>query len=208
VTSRRAFIVHGSELGAGAFLSAVSPSARRAGISEADGGIYCPVNLLITPKVFIERVDLDAVAHIAERTADVSIFFILRNLGTRPWVGSIEYCVTDEETGLCVLEKKSALSIHLVPGETKSESLRAATLHDAKFWHFDHPHLYRLRVLLTQRDQNLHALEATFGVRSIEAKNAGFYLNGERVRFVFDVQRPTGFSALQRYGSLKGNLSV
>lgn len=156
-----------------------------------DGGVYRPVNLLITPPVYIERLEVDAVAHVAEKRAEVSTAFILRNSGKTPWAGSVEYCVTDEQTGLCIVEKKTDLSIRLAPGETKKESLPVAILHDAKFWHFDHPNLYRLKVVLTQHGQTLHALETTFGARSIEVKNAGFYLNGERVRLV-GVERMAG----------------
>jgi len=52
-------------------------------------------------------------------------------------------------------------------------------------------HLYRLRVVLTQHDQDFHALETTFGVRSIEIKDAGFYLNGMRV-WLAGVERMAG----------------
>ena len=65
--------------------------------------------------------------------------------------------------------------------QIQKDLLPASTLRDAKLWHFDHPHLYRLRAVLTERDQDFHALESTFGVRSIEIKDAGFYLNDMRV---------------------------
>jgi beta-galactosidase len=73
----------------------------------------------------------------------------------------------------------------------QKDLLPASTLRDAKLWHFDHPHLYRLRAVLTERDQDFHALESTFGVRSIEIKDAGFYLNDMRV-WLAGVERMAG----------------
>ncbi|GAC1667950.1 MAG: hypothetical protein NVS9B4_23790 [Candidatus Acidiferrum sp.] len=156
-----------------------------------DGGIYRPVNLLVTPKVFIERVDVEAVPNIAAHTATVSVSVVLQNSEKRPWTGSIGFRITDEQTGLTNREEKSALSIHLGPGETKNWALPVTTLSNVKLWHFDHPNLYALRVALTLRDQNIHVLETTFGLRSIEIKNAEFYLNGERVRLA-GVERMAG----------------
>ncbi len=156
-----------------------------------DGGIYRPVSLLVSPRVFIERVDVDAVPDIAAGTALVSISVLLQNSSSRPWAGSIGFRITDEQTGLSVLERKAAVSIRLAPGEKKICALPATTLRDTKLWHFDHPNLYRLRVMLTQHDQDFHMLETTFGVRSIEIKNTGFYLNGMRV-WLAGVERMAG----------------
>jgi len=156
-----------------------------------DGGIYRPVSLSVSPKVFLERVDVDAVPDIPAGTALVSISVFLQNSGSRAWAGSIGFRIIDEQTGLSVLERKAADSIHLAPSEKKSWTLPASTLPDAKLWHFDHPHLYRLRVVLTERDRDFHALDSTFGVRSIEIKDTGFYLNGMRV-WLAGVERMAG----------------
>ena len=50
----------------------------------------------------------------------------------------------------------------------------------AKLWHFDHPNLYRIEVQISKG----HSCSTTFGVRKIETRNGGFYLNGERVRLM------------------------
>jgi len=57
-------------------------------------------------------------------------------------------------------------------------------------WHFDHPNLYRLTFSITS-GQESHRLTATFGVRKLEVKDGGFYLNGERVRLI-GVERMAG----------------
>jgi beta-glucuronidase len=53
-----------------------------------------------------------------------------------------------------------------------------------KLWHFDHPHLYRATVQVSQDHKPLHSTTQTFGSRKFEVRNAGFYLNGERVRLM------------------------
>ncbi len=65
-----------------------------------------------------------------------------------------------------------------------------ATLPKAKLWHFDHPNLYRL-VFSIAGGQGTHRLMVTFGVRKLEARGNGFYLNGERVRLM-GVERMAG----------------
>jgi beta-galactosidase len=57
-------------------------------------------------------------------------------------------------------------------------------------WHFDHPNLYRL-IFSIAGGEGTHRLAVTFGVRKLEAKNSGFYLNGESVRLM-GVERMAG----------------
>ncbi|MBZ5639367.1 MAG: hypothetical protein LAO51_11530, partial [Acidobacteriia bacterium] len=47
-----------------------------------DGGIFRPVQLLITPKTFVERVDIDAVADLSSKEAAVTVSALCRNTGT------------------------------------------------------------------------------------------------------------------------------
>ncbi len=54
-----------------------------------DGGIYRPVRLLVTPQVYIERVDVDAAPDLANKRADIRVAIVLRNAGPNAWRGSI-----------------------------------------------------------------------------------------------------------------------
>ena len=65
-----------------------------------------------------------------------------------------------------------------------------AILKSPKLWHFDHPHLYRLRAVLGE-----HSYETTFGIREIKVKDAALYLNGERVKLA-GVERMAGSNPL------------
>ncbi|HET8550592.1 MAG TPA: glycoside hydrolase family 2 TIM barrel-domain containing protein, partial [Bryobacteraceae bacterium] len=103
------------------------------------------------------------------------------------WEGRIGFRVTDREAGRSSFSQDSMSVVRLAPAETKSVKLPAGRMRDVKLWHFDHPHLYHLAVRLS----NGHVAETTFGVRTIETRGGGFYLNGERVRLV-GVERMAG----------------
>jgi len=152
-----------------------------------DGGIYRPVQLLVTPKVFLESVAVGADPDIPAGTASIGVTAVVRNTSPRPWSGTIGYVVTDESTGDPVLAVPAAASVALGAGEAKAVSLRAATLRNPRLWHFDQPNLYRLRAEL----EGGHALETTFGIRKIEIRDSAFYFNGEKVRLM-GVERMAG----------------
>ena len=162
-----------------------------------DGGIYRPVRLLITSPVFIERLAVDAVPHLLSGAADsadyasVEVSTTVHNTTAKSWQGQLGYRVEENETGRCVLEKHGVASVTLQPGESRSVALTAGTISEPRLWHFDHPHLYTLKVTLSQRTRVFHELNTTFGVRSIEVNNGGFYLNGERLRLM-GVERMAG----------------
>jgi len=154
-----------------------------------DGGIYRPVQLLITPKTFVERVDLQAFPDLASGDGKLTITAYVRNTGSKSWMGRVHFQIIDDETGLTVLTSPDTPSLSLKSGATQAPKFEG-TLPKAKFWHFDHPNLYRL-IFSIANGQETHRLTATFGVRKLEAKGSAFYLNGERVRLM-GVERMAG----------------
>jgi len=143
-----------------------------------DGGIYRPVRLLVTPKVFIERVDVDAEPDLSARTAAIAISAVVRNTSQQAWNGRVGYRVTDEAAGNPVLAVPDAAVAQVAAGGTKTIALPAAIIREPRLWHFDRPDLYSLNAGLGEG----HSLNSTFGIRKIEIRNSAFYLNGERVR--------------------------
>jgi len=162
-----------------------------------DGGIYRPVRLHITSPVLIERLAVDAAPHLLSAAADsadyasVQVSTTVHNTTAKSWQGQLGYRVEENETGRCVLEKHDVTSVSLQPGEKRNVTLTAGTVSKPRLWHFDHPHLYTLRVILSHRGQVFHELSTTFGIRSIEVRNSGIYLNGENVRLM-GVERMAG----------------
>jgi beta-galactosidase len=154
-----------------------------------DGGIYRPVQLLITPKAFVERVDIEAVPDLAAGHGTLSITAYLRNTGSKSWVGRTSFRIIDDETGLMVKTSSDTPSLIIKSGAAQIRKFET-TLPNAKLWHFDHPNLYRL-IFSIAGGQEIHQLTVTFGVRKFEADGSGFYLNGERLRLM-GVERMAG----------------
>jgi beta-glucuronidase len=76
------------------------------------------------------------------------------------------------------------LPVTLPPGEQVEVQL-ATVVSQPTLWHFDQPHLYRwVAVLRTADGDVLHTAAVRFGIRTVELKEAGLYLNGEPVRLV------------------------
>src|SRR5258708_23751838 len=154
-----------------------------------DGGIYRPVQLLITPKTFVERVDLEAFPDLASKDGKLTITAHLRNASSKSWMGRVFFRVVDDETGLTVLTSSDTPSLTIKSGATQSPRFEA-TLPNAKLWHFDHPNLSRLIFSIASGGE-AHRRAVTFGVRKLEARGSEFYLNGERVRLM-GVERMAG----------------
>jgi beta-glucuronidase len=154
-----------------------------------DGGIYRPVQLLITPKTFVERVDIEAVPDLTSGDGKIAITAYLRNTNSKQWMGRVLFQIIDDETGLTVVASSDTPSFTIKSGVIHTSKFEA-TLHKAKLWHFDYPNLYRL-IFSIAGGQETHQLTVTFGVRKLEARGSGFYLNGERVRLM-GVERMAG----------------
>jgi beta-galactosidase len=154
-----------------------------------DGGIYRPVQLLVTPKTFVERVDVEAVPDFVSGDAKLAITAYLRNTSSKPWMGRASYRIIDDETGLTAVTGSDTPGFSIGSRGTQTQELEA-TIPKAKLWHFDHPNLYRLMFSIAG-GQETHQLTVTFGIRKLEAKGGGFYLNGERVRLM-GVERMAG----------------
>jgi beta-galactosidase len=154
-----------------------------------DGGIYRPVQLLITAKTFVERVDLEAVPDLASGNGRLAITAYIRNTGSKPWMGRASFRIIDDETGLTVVTSPDGPGLSIKSGETQTRKCEA-TLPQVKLWHFDDPNLYRV-IFSIGSGQETHRLTDTFGVRKLEARGSEFYLNGERVRLM-GVERMAG----------------
>ncbi len=73
------------------------------------------------------------------------------------------------------------VTVTLPPGEEK-EVTQTLTLTKPKLWSCKKPHLYRLKTELKTSEAAIDSHETTFGVRTIEWRDSGFYLNGKRVQ--------------------------
>jgi beta-galactosidase len=156
-----------------------------------DGGIYRPVQLLITPKTFVERVDVEAVPDLSSRDAKLTISAYIRNTGATTWSGKASFQVLHDGDGESqpVLTGSASKTLSIKASGAETVTLQA-TLLEAKLWHFDHPNLYRLEFSIVD-GRHEHTFTTVFGVRKLEIRDGAFFLNGERVRLM-GVERMAG----------------
>jgi beta-glucuronidase len=159
-----------------------------------DGGIYRPVALVVSPPVFIERVAVDGVptgAAGATAAADIHVAVTVRNAAKALVRGALGCDIVDQGTGEVVLRQPRAGQATVLPGQSVTVELPTGHLPDARLWHFDHPHLYTVRVTFEPQAGPPHQIEETFGIRTFEARDGGLFLNGERVQLM-GVERMAG----------------
>jgi len=155
-----------------------------------DGGIYRPVNLLISPAVYIQRVDVDAAPDLADGSASVDISVVIRNRTDQEFKGKLAVHAIEDDTGLTIVQETKASTIRIAPGATLTHSLPALKVEKPKLWHFDAPNLYSLSVALSG-GAITHGFSTAFGIRSIEVRDGSFWLNGERIGLM-GVERMAG----------------
>lgn len=172
----------------GAFNDAMLPRGRSSDWAH-DGGIFRPVQFLVTPKVFLEKVHIDAIPDLLAGTAELKISASCKNMGRTAWHGKLSYRVVDEETGLDVLANTGTLNFSVAGGASQNLALKDSFA-KPKLWHFDSPRLYRLELAVSD-DRSGHQTHTTFGVRRFEIASGQFHLNGERVRLM-GVERMAG----------------
>ncbi len=156
-----------------------------------DGGITRPVRLLVTPKTYLSRVYVDAMPLLDAGSAELEVHCVVRNALTESLKAELGLRVVEEDTGREVFRQRSAALVALEPASTRNFALPRMTIQNALLWHLDHPNLHRAEVWLSQGGETVHSMPATFGIRKMEVRKGGLYLNGERVWLV-GVERMAG----------------
>jgi beta-glucuronidase len=154
-----------------------------------DGGLYRPVQILVTPLTFVEQADVDAAPDLASGDAKLAIAAYIRNASADSWKGTLSFRISDEDSSSAVVTH-TASEVFSLNGQTARKICFETTLPDARLWHFDNPNLYQLEVLISD-GRDSHRFTTIFGVRKFEIRNGAFHLNGERVRLM-GVERMAG----------------
>jgi Glycosyl hydrolases family 2, TIM barrel domain/Glycosyl hydrolases family 2, sugar binding domain/Glycosyl hydrolases family 2 len=152
------------------------------------GGIVRDVALHLSSRAFIAHRRLVAVPALVgvgrAETATLTATVTLTNASTQWLEGVLTGDVHDEDSGRAALVTSATAPVHLPPRMSRELTL-TTTIPEPVLWHFDHPHLYRWAATLRSTSgQVLHTADETFGVRTIELRDARLYLNGEPVRLV------------------------
>jgi beta-galactosidase len=151
-----------------------------------DGGIYRPVHLLVLPKAHLSSISVEAWPD----TGGIARFHVGAAYAETGADATVQFRIVEVETGRAV--KLLAVSRMLDAMGINRHEHDTGFWEDARYWHFDHPHLYRAEATLVAKDSTiLHRVTQVFGVRRFEVKDGGFALNGERVRLM-GVERMAG----------------
>lgn len=152
------------------------------------GGIYRDVTLLVTDKLHIT----DAVhanepgggglfvkyPEVSRNRATLEIQVHARNDRARACPTAVRYTLFD------AAGKKVATAINktrsIAPG-TGHHFTQSMVVHNPLLWHPDHPYRYRLQVELLTADGTVDSRAIRMGIRKIEWKNDGFFINGEKL---------------------------
>lgn len=154
-----------------------------------DGGIIRPVNLLVRPTAFIERVEIDATADLARESAEIRIRAVIRNTAPKSRRVSLTAKIR-REAGAPDLISLAPVGVDLEAGTRQMVELGPVLLHKPALWHFDSPHLYVASVEAASTS-GIHTIVDNFGIRRFEVRGAAFYLNGEKVSLM-GVERMAG----------------
>jgi beta-galactosidase len=147
-----------------------------------DGGIIRPVNLLITPKVYIDRVEIDAAPRLEDGSAEVRLLTIVRNVTSK--MERVELYNELRLEGASSIAAVSKITSHTIPAlSEESVEIDPLIIRDAALWHFDKPNLYAALCRL-QSTSGEHTITETFGIRRFEIRGTAFYLNGEKVSLI------------------------
>ena len=154
-----------------------------------DGGIIRPVNLLVTARMFVERVEIDAVPDLASGSAEVKIRAIVRNTTSRPSTANVRVSIRREGSADEVLQS-GAIAVGIDAHGEQTVEFDPLTLKKPALWHFDAPYLYEA-VIDLDGPSGGHGLVEHFGIRKFEIRGQAFYLNGEKVSLI-GVERMAG----------------
>ncbi|MFB3922248.1 MAG: glycoside hydrolase family 2 TIM barrel-domain containing protein [Terriglobia bacterium] len=164
-----------------------------------DGGIIRPVSLLVSPPVYIERIEVDAVprlddpkSELAKGNAqtDLDLRAVVRNAGKERPQARVRFSVSDYDVRYAGFPEKETPLRDLAPN-TGTTLAAPTSIKEMKLWHFDRPRLYRVTAELECDGRIVHTSSETFGVRKFEARGSKFFLNGRRVRLM-GVERMAG----------------
>lgn len=154
-----------------------------------DGGIIRPVHLLVSPPVYLERLEIDAVPDLDRKTAEVRVRAIVRNTTSSAHAVRLEGSLRPEGSASGMLSLAPAAQ-RVEANNVAVVEFAAAIVQGPALWHFDSPSLY-LASVAAHSASGVHELVDTFGIRKFETRGAAFYLNGEKVSLI-GVERMAG----------------
>lgn len=143
------------------------------------GGIYRPARLEIVPQIFISDVFAKPVDVLnPSRAVEVACTI---NAGAE--ARTIELLVELKDKDRVLATERQALAAAVSPGETTAH-LTLRNLGNVNLWHVKTPRLYHVVATLLVDGKPVHHYTRRIGFREARFEVDGFFLNGERFRFM------------------------
>lgn len=89
-----------------------------------DGGIYRPVQLLITPKTFVERVDIGADPDLESGDAKIVITAYVRNTSSKDWTGRVSFQIIDDATSSILMTSSDTRGLPSKAGRLRHQNMQ------------------------------------------------------------------------------------
>jgi len=152
------------------------------------GGIYRNVSLLVTDKLHItDAVHANETAgggifvkypEVEKPRATLEVQVHARNDHAQPRPTAVRYTLFDAS------EKKVATAsnkAYAIPSGSGHHFTQKLSVCNPLLWHPNHPHRYRLQVDLLTPDGTVDSRAIRIGIRKIEWRSEGFFINGEKL---------------------------
>jgi beta-galactosidase len=112
-------------------------------------------------------------------SATINIETTVENSGLSASSCSVQAYVTDRNGKVLARTKEHPLSLTVNESTTARQTLKVAS---PKFWSLEDPYLYRVVSVVKQGGKVVDSVRHRFGIRTIEIKPNGVFLNGQHVK--------------------------
>lgn len=142
-------------------------------------GIYRHVWLNIFDPMHIVHDGIFAYSGIKDGKTFISVETTLENKGSKKSDVFIETYLTDNRGKFVAKSDVKSLSVNILEQKT---TLQNMTVNNPVLWDLDNPHLYRIHVNIKSNEKLIDRQILRFGIRNIEVKTNGVFLNGKHVK--------------------------
>ncbi len=141
-------------------------------------GIYRHVWLNRYPNVHFENDGIFAWSKTEGKASTITVETSIQNQYD-PASCSVSFYITDRDGKKLAQSKEQSLSL-VTNGSSITKQL--VTINNARLWSLEDPYLYRVVSLIRQNGQVVDSINQRFGIRNIEIKAEGVFLNAKYVK--------------------------
>ena len=142
-------------------------------------GIYRHVWLNSYHNTHIANDGVFAYSTVKGNTATVSVETTVENSGLTASSATVQAYLTDRNGKVLARTTEQPLSLAINQQKTTKQSLTVTT---PRLWSLEDPYLYRVVSIVKQGGRVIDSVKHRFGIRTIEVKPNGLFLNGKHVK--------------------------